>query len=153
MSNRCDLTRSAGVPNPPAPGKDVGSNERRSPVDVALWIAAGFLALVSVGAGVNKLIKPKETLMASPQFAWAEDFSQQQLRMAGAMELLAVIGLILPEATGILPLLTPLAACGLVVLQIFALATHVRRKEFNLVGVNVVVIAIALFVAVGRFID
>lgn len=122
-------------------------------MDVALWIAAGFLALISVGAGANKLIKPKEALMTSPQFAWAEDFSQQQLRLAGAMELLAAIGLVLPEATGIQPGLTPLAACGLVVLQVFALATHVRRKEFNLVGVNVVVIAVALFVTIGRFID
>ena len=41
----------------------------------------------------------------------------------------AAIGLILPAATGILPVLTPLAATGLVVVMVLAANTHRRRRE------------------------
>lgn len=122
-------------------------------MDIALWIAAGSLALVSVGAGVNKLVTPREALLTKPAFAWAADFSQGQLRVAASMEVLAAVGLILPEATDVLPILTPLAAAGLVVLQVFALATHVRRREVAAATFNVILIAGAIFVAVGRFVD
>ena len=59
---------------------------------------------------------------------------------------------LLPAVTGILPWLTPLAATGLVLTMIGAMFTHGRRGEYSQIGVNVVLLLLALFVAYGRFV-
>lgn len=41
---------------------------------VALWIVDGLLALAFAGAGVMKLVRPREALRTSG-LAWVEDFS------------------------------------------------------------------------------
>ena len=65
--------------------------------------------------------------------------------------MLGAIGLILPQATGIAPILTPIAALGLVAVQVGAITVHVRRKETKVLPVNIVLLLLALFVAIGRF--
>ena len=49
------------------------------------------------------------------------------------------------------PILVPLAAVGLALVMVGAVAVHARRKETMNVVVNVVLIAMAVFVAWGRF--
>ena len=114
-------------------------------MEIALWIVTALLTLSSLGAGIFKLVRPKEKLVE--QQPWAGDFSQAQIRAIGAAEVLGALGLILPRLTGILPVVTSVAAFALVALQIGALATHVRRKET--VIPNVVIIAAGLFVGIG----
>ena len=70
---------------------------------------------------------------------------------ASSGTVLGAIGLIVPEATGIAPILTPIAALGLVAIQVGAIITHVRRKEAQVLPVNIVLLLMALFVAIGRF--
>jgi hypothetical protein len=82
---------------------------------------------------------------------WVEDFSQGTVRFIGIMELLGALGLILPAATGIAPILTPIAATGLAVMMVLAAATHIRRKEPSGVAVNAVLFLLVAFVAWGRF--
>ncbi|MEV0590416.1 DoxX family protein [Nonomuraea cavernae] len=65
--------------------------------------------------------------------------------------LLAALGLVLPAALGIVPILTPLTATGLVLLMIGAAVTHARRKETPAIAVNVVLLVLAAIVAWGRF--
>jgi uncharacterized membrane protein YphA (DoxX/SURF4 family) len=120
-------------------------------VNIALWVVAGLLALVFLGAGFAKLTQPKEKLQANPNMAWTEDFSPGMIRTIGALEVLGGLGLILPELTGIAPALTPLAAVGLALVMLGAAVTHTRRKETQAIAVNVVLGALAAFVAVGRF--
>jgi uncharacterized membrane protein YphA (DoxX/SURF4 family) len=120
-------------------------------VNIALWVVAGLLALVFLGAGFAKLTQPKEKLQANPNMAWTEDFSPGMIKTIGALEVLGGLGLILPELTGIAPVLTPLAAVGLVLVMLGAAVTHARRKETQTIVVNVVLGALAVFVAVGRF--
>jgi hypothetical protein len=68
------------------------------------------------------------------------------------VELLGALGLILPLLTGILGLLTPLAAIGLALIQLLAIViVHLPKKEYNIIPVNVVVLALAMFVALGRW--
>ena len=45
------------------------------------------------------------------------------------LEVLGAIGLIVPAATGIAPILTPVAALGLALVMAAAVLVHVRRKE------------------------
>ncbi|MGG3943631.1 DoxX family protein [Peribacillus psychrosaccharolyticus] len=61
------------------------------------------------------------------------------------------LGLILPQATKIAPVLTPIAAVGLAAIVFFGAIFHIRRKEYRDIGVNIVFLALALFVAIGRF--
>lgn len=114
---------------------------------IAVWIVSGLLALAMLAAGGMKIITPKAKLGA--QMAWAEDFSPAQIKLIGVAEVLGAIGLIVPPLTGILPVLAPLAAVGLAVLQVGAIVTHVRRKET--IVPNLVILALAVFVAVTRF--
>jgi uncharacterized membrane protein YphA (DoxX/SURF4 family) len=120
-------------------------------MNIVLWILAALLAAVFLAAGGMKLAQPKEKLAASPNMAWAEDFSPRTLKAIGVLEVLAAVGLILPAALGIVPILVPLAATGLVLLMVGAAITHARRKESRAVVTNVVLIVLALVVAAGRF--
>ncbi len=119
-------------------------------MNIVLWILQVVLALAFAMTGISKLTQPKEKLAA--QMGWVEEFSQGTVRLIGLVELLAAIGLLLPALTGILPILTPLAALGLVLVMVGAMLTHQRRKETPMVGVNLVLLLLAAFVAYGRFV-
>lgn len=69
----------------------------------------------------------------------------------GICELLAAVGLILPALTGILPWLTPLAAAGLIIVMIGSAAFHLSRRENSNVLISLVLIAICVIVAFGRW--
>lgn len=73
-------------------------------------------------------------------------------RFIGVVEILAPIGLILPGLTNILAWLTPLAAAGLVILMASAAIFHIPRKEYRNIATNLIQLALAAFVAVGRFV-
>jgi uncharacterized membrane protein YphA (DoxX/SURF4 family) len=118
-------------------------------MNVVLWIIAGVLALAFLAAGLTKLTQPKQKLVTN--MAWVEDFSPGTVRLIGALEVLAAIGLVLPAALDVVPALVPLAAIGLVVLMAGAALTHSRRKEVPLIVVNLVLLALAAVVAWGRF--
>jgi uncharacterized membrane protein YphA (DoxX/SURF4 family) len=120
-------------------------------VNVALWAVAALLALVFLGAGAAKLAQPKEKLLASPSMGWAEDFPPAMIKAIGILEVLAALGLILPAAVDIAPDLVPLAASGLALTMFGAAITHSRRGELQSVVVNVVLFALTVFVAWGRF--
>ena len=73
------------------------------------------------------------------------------MKPLGLAEVLAAIGLIVPPLVDIAPILTPIAASGLVLTMIGAIMTHARRREFPNVAVNVVLAIMAVVVAWGRF--
>ncbi|MGW0808690.1 DoxX family protein [Nonomuraea sp. NPDC002799] len=119
-------------------------------MNVVLWIIAGLLALAFLSAGLMKATQPREKLAASG-LAWTEDFSAGAVKGIGTLQILAALGLILPAVTGIAPVLVPLAALGLVLVMIGAVVVHVRRKEHQVIVVNVVLLVLAALVAWGRF--
>jgi hypothetical protein len=119
-------------------------------VSIVLWIIAGALALAFAAAGAMKVSQPKEKLAASGM-AWTNDFSAGTVKTIGLLELLAAIGLILPGALGIAPVLVPLAAVGLAAIMVGAVITHGRRHERQMIIGNVVLLILAGFVVWGRF--
>jgi len=119
-------------------------------MNIVLWVVAGLLAAAFFASGIMKLIQPKEKLAAAGM-DWSEDFSAGTIKAIGALEGLAAIGLILPAVLGVAPVLVPLAAVGLVLIMIGAAITHGRRGESQMIVVNVVLLALAAFVAWGRF--
>src|SRR5918997_4351085 len=119
-------------------------------MNLTLWIIAGLLAVVYLAAGIAKLIVPKKKLATAPGAGWIEDFSAGTVKAIGALEVLAAVGLVLPAATDIAPVLVPLAAVGLVLLMVGATITRLRRHETKLMVADLVYLALAGFVAWGR---
>ncbi len=78
-------------------------------MNTALWIVAGLLAVVFLGAGALKLVRSKDALAASG-FTWVQDYSANQVRLIGIAEILGAIGLIVPPLVKIAPILAPIAA-------------------------------------------
>lgn len=112
-------------------------------VSIALWATQGILTAVFLFAGATKFLMPIEELTkGSPLPAWF-------LLFIGAMEILGGIGLIVPALTGIRPVLTPVAACGLVIIMIGATVVSMPMGAVALIPL--VVGILAAFVAYGRF--
>ena len=122
-------------------------------LNLALWIVAGILAVVFLVAGSTKLFVPKAKLagMGGAASRWVDDFSPGALKAIGAVEFLAAAGLILPAALGIAPVLVPLAATGAVLLFTGAVTMRLRRGERATIVADLVYLAMAAFVAWGRF--
>ncbi len=117
-------------------------------MNIVLWIAQGLLALAFLLAGFMKAFQPLATLKKN--MAWVNNFPAAFVRFIGAAELLGAIGLILPAVTGIAPWLTVAAAGGLVVVMVSASVFHVSRREFSRIGMNVVLLLLAVIIVVGR---
>lgn len=81
-----------------------------------LWIVQGLLALLFLFAGSMKLIMPIEVLTAQMPLP----LPGLLLQFIGVAEVAGAIGLILPGLLRIKPILTPLAAGGLVIIMIGA---------------------------------
>ncbi len=114
-----------------------------------MWVVSAILAAVFLGAGLAKVAQPRDKLR--PRMPWVEDFAPRGVKGIGAAEALGAVGLILPWALDILPVLTPLAASGLALTMLGAVVVHLRRGERNAVAPPVVLGLLALFVAVTRF--
>ena len=119
-------------------------------MNLALWIIAIVLAVAFAGSGLMKLVVPKDNLVTAGQ-GWAQDYSPNNIRLIGFVEIVGAVGLVLPAAVHIAPILVPLAAVGLALVMVGAIVVHARRKEPMNIVVNVVLIVLAVIVAWGRF--
>ena len=118
-------------------------------MNTVLWIVQALLAAVFLATGLTKLTQSRAKLAAGPM-RWAADVTDAQFRAIGALEVLGAIGLIVPAALGVAPILTAFAAMGLVLTMVVAIAIHRRLGETERLAVPVVVLALALVVAVER---
>ena len=117
-------------------------------LNITLWIAQGLFAVMFIMAGLTKASQPIQALAES--MPWALDIPAELVRFIGISELLGGLGLVLLAALRIKPFLTVLAAYGLAVVMILAAIFHATRGEFPAIGINVFMMAIALFIAWGR---
>lgn len=128
---------------------DAAAARRNGWIHIALWIVQGLLAAAFGFAGVLKLTAPIPELAA--QMGWPGDIPGLLVRFIGLSELAAALGLVLPAALRIRPMLTPLAAAGLVVVMTLAAGFHGMRGEPEALPINLALGALAAFVAWGRF--
>jgi uncharacterized membrane protein YphA (DoxX/SURF4 family) len=119
-------------------------------MDITLWIIAGLLAVAFLASGAMKLAQPKQKL-ATFGLGWVEDFGAGTVKAIGTLEVLAAVGLILPAALDIAPVLVPLAAVGLALLMVGAIITHLGRHEAKVIAPPVTLLALAVLIAWGRF--
>jgi hypothetical protein len=96
-------------------------------MNTLLWTAQIFAALVFLVTGTAKLFVRREKL--AERMHWAPEWPRWRIKLLGLAEVAGAAGLILPAATGIAPVLTPIAAVCLAVLMAGAIATHRRLHE------------------------
>ena len=119
-------------------------------MNTALWIVQVLLALAFFMTGILKVTQPIEKLATRMTYVTSIHPSWL-VRVIGILEILAALGLILPALTGILPVLTPLAAGGLILTMIGAMLLHLQRKDTKLTLVfNLALLLLAAFVVYGR---
>jgi hypothetical protein len=121
-----------------------GRTMRAKTTSVALWAAQGTLAALFLFAGGMKLVLPIEA-MAGP-IAFPGWF----LRFIGLAEVLGALGLVLPAALRIRPMLTPIAAAGLVVIMVGATATTAAAMPLSMAVLPFVTGVVAAWVGYGR---
>jgi hypothetical protein len=120
-------------------------------MNLILWIAAGLLAAVALAGGTSKTFVPKAKLAAAHGGEWTAGASVGFVKTLGVLELLAAVGLILPAIVDIAPVMVPITAVCWVLLMVGAMITHGRLGQSRLVLVNLVYLALAAFIAWGRF--
>ena len=118
-------------------------------MELAVWIVSWALAAAFVIGGAARAVLPAERL-AGFGLKWVTAVPAPLLKTIGVLEVLGGLGLVLPVLTGILPVLTPLAASGLAIIMLGGLVFHVRRREWQGVPITLVLAAAAIFVAVAR---
>jgi len=118
-------------------------------MNVVLWVLQVVLGLAFVASGVVKIARDRAQL--HEQMPYVEDLSDGQFRTIGILEIAGGVGLVLPAATGIAPVLTPLAAVGLAVVMLGAALLHVRRNEPQGIVVTTLLLVGVAVVAWGRF--
>lgn len=122
--------------------------EKHKGLHVTLWVVQIFLAVMFLVIGSMKLFTPLDKL--TEPITWGKEMPGL-LRFVGFCEILGAIGLILPFLLRIYLFLTPLAATGFALLMICAMGFHIMRNEFQILPLNLVILAVSLFVAWGRW--
>jgi uncharacterized membrane protein YphA (DoxX/SURF4 family) len=122
----------------------------RLTMNALMWFMEGMIAAFFLGSGLTKLIDSRDTLDLKGM-GYMEDLTDRQVKGIGALEVLAAIGLTVPAALRVLPVLTSVAALGLVLLMLLSIRVRLRRRERHEVPVNVVLACTALLVALLRF--
>jgi uncharacterized membrane protein len=117
-------------------------------VNAVLWLLQIVLALAFLALGLLMVMRSRERLLRVA--GWVEDFPEWVVTTTGVLELLGAVGVVLPGVLGVAGVLVPVAALGLVVLLIGAIATHLLRGEQDEVGVPVALLIAAAVVAAGR---
>ncbi|WP_040781916.1 DoxX family protein [Nocardia pneumoniae] len=120
-------------------------------MNLALWIAAGLLATVALVGGITKTFVPKQKLAEAAGGGWTANASVGFVKTLGVLELLAAVGLILPAALDIAPVMVPVTAVCWIVLMLGAMITHLRDGEAKFIWLNLIYLALAVSVAWGRF--
>ncbi len=116
---------------------------------LGLWVVQVLLAIFFCMAGVTHGIRSLDE--AAKMATWIPVVPPTLVRFIGYAELAGALGLVVPAATRIMPVLTPWAAVGLATIMFLAIPFHVMRGEANVIGLHIVVTALAAFVAWGRF--
>lgn len=101
-----------------------------------IWILQGLLALWFVMPAYMKL---------------TADGLPTPFRMLGVLELLGIIGIILPLWFNFLPVLTPITAVCFVIVMIGAFGVHFKKKEYKMLPGIFMALVLSVVVAYYRF--
>lgn len=119
---------------------------RSKKTSATLWTIQTLLAALFLFAGATKFILPPQLLQEGPVV-----LPLAFIRFIGVCEILGAVGLILPTLLRIRPVLTPLAAAGLVIIMIGAVSVTIAGGPVVPALFPLVVGVLAGTVAYGRW--
>lgn len=117
-------------------------------MNVVLWILQILLALLFIFAGGAKFVMTAESMKAAAPDAI--QFPMWFVKFIGVFEVLGGLGLVLPGLTGIRRSLTPLAAAGLLIIMLGAVAVSVYAMGISAGVIPFVSAVLLAFIAYGR---
>ena len=109
-----------------------------------IWILKGFIALLFTFTGFNKIVLPKAKLLEKGMKGLI-NLDERQIKVTGFLEVLGVLGLILPTLLNIYPVLSAIAALCLGLTMIVAGWIHYKLK-LSIVP-NIIVFVICILIA------
>lgn len=118
-------------------------------MNILLWILQGLAALLYAASGVMKVFMFDQvsgdvaSFGALPREAWTA---------LGILELVCVIGLIVPGVLRWRPALTVAAAALLAIESLVFIAVHVKYRETAPIIMSAVLGLVMLFIAYGRMV-
>lgn len=115
-----------------------------------IWILQILMALIFLYSGFCKASLPADRLVAKGQTG-VEGLPAAFIKFIGFSEMLGVLGLILPAALQIIPVLTPVTSLCFAFIMPFAGVIHYKRREYQNVLTNVVLFIIGILIAWYRF--
>ncbi len=117
--------------------------------NVGLWVLQGLLGVMFAMAGAAKMMQPMDALQGMGM-TFVTYTPEAVVRFIGVSELAGGLGLVLPSALRIQPILTPVASGALAFVMALAAGAHATHGEGASVLVNVVLGTLLAFVAWGR---
>src|SRR5215212_2052263 len=120
------------------------TNARRKTMKYALWTVQVLLAALFLFGGLVKLTMPIEEMTA------VVPLPGLFIQFIAVCEVLGAIGLIVPGLTRIQPILTPIAAAGLVLIMVGATVITAVTMDVPSAAMPFVTGLLATFVAYGR---
>jgi uncharacterized membrane protein YphA (DoxX/SURF4 family) len=88
--------------------------------------------------GLLKMFLPLDKI--EKKVSWAHDYPYSRLKFFGFLEVLGALGLVLPYFLNVFPILTPIAATALAMIMAGAAMVHLRRDEFGMIALNILII-------------
>jgi uncharacterized membrane protein YphA (DoxX/SURF4 family) len=117
-------------------------------MNIALWVVQGLLAFVFLMSGQMKVFSYGKYKAMTGAHAPSKGLTA----FIGISELAGAIGVVLPWATGVLPILTPIAAAALAVVMVLSLGFHAMYKDpAGKYVPALVLLVLSVVVAYGRF--
>jgi hypothetical protein len=116
-------------------------------MNIALWILQVVLALLYLFAGgmkvftLEKVTEDYPSMKALPRAVWTA---------SGLLEMACSVGLIVPAAFHLHPILTPVFATAMAIEAVLLTVRHMKWKENAAISSGVFAL-LAAFIAYGRF--
>lgn len=111
---------------------------------LTLWILKGLVGALFLFLGINKMFLTKSRLLDKGMKGLV-NLEEQHIKIAGLLEFLGAVGLILPSLLRIYPWLAGLAALGLGMTMIVAAVINYKLKLPVLP--NLLILAMCMFIA------
>jgi hypothetical protein len=117
-------------------------------MNIVLWVLQGLAALLYGASGAMKVLMIDKLSADVPSFG---ALPKEAWMALGVMELVCVVGLIVPSATRWMPVLTVVAAAILAVESLVFIWVHVKYNEVGPIIFSAVLGLLMAFIAYGRY--
>ena len=127
--------------------RTIDSDVVEDDMNIALWLLQGLLAALFLATGSLKVFNYEKAERQAGQDSPTKGLTA----FIGLSEIAGALGLVIPWATGVRPMLTPVAAAALAVVMVLAVGHHLRhRHPVSKMMLAMVLLCITAFVAWER---